>query len=148
MGNELLSRLKWHLRFGAPGPAEQAAAAIASRELLEADVDLQAWRRAAHGSRDDAHARERYARLRVARLRRELRAGADPLLSADRQDRAQWSDELARRAAAHRATPEGEAAYRQTLGVALRGVWTFSLVYFTVAALVLALLIGLWVVTR
>ncbi len=79
MGYDLLNRLKWRLRLGEPGPVEQAAVAIAARELEETDVDLPTWQRAADGARDDAHARERYVRLRVARLRRELRAGADRL---------------------------------------------------------------------
>lgn len=144
MGSDLLDRLKWHLRLGEPGPAERTAAAIASGELREADVDLPTWRRAQGGARDDVHARERYVRLRVATLRRELRAGSGPLLSADLDDRAQWADELERRAAAHRATPEGEEAYRDALGVALRGVWTFSLLYFGGALLVLVLLVALW----
>ncbi len=144
MGHELLNRLKWHLRLGEPGPVERAAVAIAARELSEADVDLQTWHRAAKGSRDDTHAREWYVRLRVAQLRRELRTGSDPLLSADRQDRARRSEERGRRAAEHLATPEGEQAYREALGVALRGMWTFSLIYFTAAVLILILLVGLW----
>lgn len=148
MRHDLLDRIKWGLRLGQPGPVERAAVAIAARELEEAEVDLPTWRRAADGARDDAHARERYVRARVAQLRRDLRSGPRPLLTADREDREEWSAELHRRAEAYRTTPEGEAAYRATLGVALRGVWTFSLLYYGVVLLMLSVLFGLWLASR
>lgn len=121
---------------------ERAAVAIAARELGEADVDLPTWRRAAAGARDDGDARERYVRARVAQLRRDLRSGPRALLVADRQDQAEWSAELQRRAAAYRATPEGERAYQAALAAALRGVWAFSVLYYAVVALIV--LIAAW----
>lgn len=139
---DLIDRLKWHLRLGEPGPVERAAVAIAARELSEADVDLPSWRNASEGARDDAHARERYIRARVAQLRRELRTGPEALLAEDREDRLWWADELERRVADYRTTPDGEAAYRAALTVALRGTWTFSVLYYT--AFLLLLLFGLW----
>lgn len=139
---DVMDRLRWRLRLGKPGPAEQVAVAIAARELDEADVDLPTWRQAAAGARDDAHARERYVRRRVAHLRRELRAGSDPLLAADSRDRAWWAEEWARQAEAFRSTPEGERAYQVTLGVALRGLWALSLLYY--AVVIGALLIVAW----
>lgn len=148
MRHELLDRLKWTLRLGEPGPVERAAVAIAARELGEAEVDLPTWRHAADGARDDAHARERYVRARVAQLRRDLRSGPRPLLAADREDREAWVTELRRRAEAYRATPEGEAAYRAALGAALRGMWTFSLVYYGAVLLMLLLVYGLWLASR
>ena len=138
----LADGLRWRLRLGEPGPVERAAVAIAARELGEADVDLPTWRQAAEGARDDAHARERYVRARVAQLRRDLRSRPRALLAADRQDQAEWSAELRRRAAAYRATSEGKRAYQAALAVALRGVWTFSLLYYTVVLLII--LIALW----
>ncbi|WP_412067196.1 hypothetical protein [Rubrivirga sp. IMCC43871] len=142
MGDDSLDRINWHLRLGEPGPVEQAAVAVAARELAETDVDLATWRRAADGARDDTHACERYIRRRVTKLRRELRAGSGPLLAADRQDQAWWTQKLARGAAAYRATPEGEQGYQATLSVAIRGLWTFSLLYFVAALLIL--LVGVW----
>ena len=142
MRHELLDQLRWHLRLGEPGPVERAAVAIAAGELREAEVDLPMWRQAADGARDDAHARERYVQARVAQLRRELRVGSRPLLAADREDREERSAELRRRAEAYRATPEGQEAYRAALAVALRGTWTFSLLYYAVVFLIL--LFGLW----
>ena len=142
MGHDLLDRLRWTLRLGEPGPTERAAVAIAARELEEAEVDLPLWRRAEADALDEAEARERYVRLRVAALRQELRTGSKPLLDADRDDCDSKSAELARQAAAYRATPEGEQAYRAALAVATRGMGVFSALYFAVALLIL--LLGLW----
>ena len=128
--------------MGEPGPLERAALAVAAQELDEGDVDLDLWRRAAAGARDDCHARERYVRLRVERLRRDLRAEARPILAADRADRERRAADLARRAEAYRSTPEGEREYQAALATAARGVWTFSALYY--GAFVLLLLIAAW----
>ena len=138
MTRDVLGRLRWRLGLGGPEPVEAAAIAVAVQELEKADVDLPTWRRAAEGARDDADARDRYVRARVAALRRELRRGAGPLLAADRRDRARRAAELRRQAAAFRATPQGEAAYRAALSAALRGFGTFSLIYYAVVVLVIA----------
>lgn len=132
MGYDLFDRINRTLHLGEPDPIERAAIAIAAQEFEEADVDLPLWREAEAGARDKAHPRERCTRRCVTRLRRELRAGSQPLLFADLADRDLRSEELARLA----------AAYRATLEIAWRGMRVFSVLYFAVAPLIL--LFGLW----
>ncbi|WP_412067098.1 hypothetical protein [Rubrivirga sp. IMCC43871] len=136
-------RLRWALRIGPPGPVEASAAAIASRELAEVDVDLPTWERARAGGEAGAH--DRYVRLRVAALRRELRAGAAPLLAQDKIDRRQALDEMAARAEAFRQTPEGKAAFDRTLRAAISGLAWFSLLYAAAVGLILLLV---WLAVR
>lgn len=50
-----------------------------------------------------------------------------------------WTSRRGAAAGAHRATPEGESAYLAALSVAQRGIWVFSLIYYTVVALIVAL---------
>lgn len=142
---DLLDRVRWHLRWGAPGPVEAAAVAIAARELDEADVDLPTWRRARAAAGDDARARERYVRLRVAALRRELRAGAAPLLAADRAARQETQADRLRQIEAWRRTPEGQRAYHEALDAAVAGVVPAMILYYGVALAIL--LVTLWLAT-
>lgn len=142
---DLFDRLRWHLRLGRPGPVEAAAVAIAARELDEADVVLDTWRQARDRTATDAEARERYVRLRVAALRRELREGSGPLLAADLADRQAAQAEVLNRVEAWRQSPEGQRAYHEALDAALAGWLPLTLLYF--GAILAIFAITLWLAT-
>ena len=130
---DALDRLMRQLRLRKPNALERTAALVARQELYEEDMDEEIWERAEERSRDLAHARQRYVRLRVESLLREPRPDSGARLRPE--EPAELTEE-----------PEDEEEPKGPSPKVMRAVWYISLVYF--AAVALVLVVGMWTSVR